>query len=172
MGVNDWYLFQGVGNVIGFQRVVGPRLLGLAPDEAVIEAAMPKAQAVFAELSRLLGDQPYFTGEAISLADLMLAPQVAFFTETPEWAVLGAPRANLAGWLERMEARPSLQATTWERGRPDGSGRLSRGRSVCGRAHGGKVELLHPHHGLDGPLRAGRIRVDDQRLETGGNHLP
>jgi glutathione S-transferase len=115
MGVNDWYLFQGVGNVIGFQRVVGPRLLGLAPDEAVIEAAMPKAQAVFAELSRLLGDQPYFTGAAVSLADLMLAPQVAFFTETPEWAVLGAPRANLAGWLERMEARPSLQATTWER---------------------------------------------------------
>jgi glutathione S-transferase len=115
MGVNDWYLFQGVGNVIGFQRVVGPRLLGLTPDEAMIEAAMPKAQAVFAELSNLLGDQPYFTGEAVSLADLMLAPQVAFFAETPEWAVLGAPRPNLVGWLERMDARPSLKATTWER---------------------------------------------------------
>jgi glutathione S-transferase len=115
MGVNDWYLFQGVGNVIGFQRVVGPRLMGLTPDEAVIEAAMPKAQTVFAELGRQLGDQPYFVGEAITLADLMLAPQVAFFRETPEWAVLGAPRANLARWLERMEARPSLQATTWER---------------------------------------------------------
>jgi glutathione S-transferase len=115
MGVNDWYLFQGVGAVIGFQRVVGPRLLGLTPDEAVIEAAMPKAQTVFAELARQLADQPYFVGEAITLADLMLAPQVAFFRETPEWAVLGAPRGNLASWLERMEARPSLQATTWER---------------------------------------------------------
>jgi glutathione S-transferase len=115
MGVNDWYLFQGVGNVIGFQRVVGPRLLGLTPDEAVIEAAMPKAHAVFAELARLLGDQPYFVGEAITLADMMLAPQVAFFTETPEWAVLGAPNANLAAWMERMATRPSFQATTWER---------------------------------------------------------
>ena len=38
MNVNDWYLFQGVANVIGFQRVVGPRLMGLTPDEAVIEA--------------------------------------------------------------------------------------------------------------------------------------
>jgi glutathione S-transferase len=115
MGVSDWYLFQGVGNVIGFQRVVGPRLLGLTPDEAAIEAAMPKAHAVFDELARVLGDQPFFTGEALSLADLMLTPQVAFFKETPEWALLGAPRPNLVAWLERMEARPSMKATTWER---------------------------------------------------------
>jgi glutathione S-transferase len=32
MGVNDWYLFQGAGSVIGFQRVVGPKLMGLTPD--------------------------------------------------------------------------------------------------------------------------------------------
>src|SRR6478672_8608708 len=38
MNVNDWYLFQGVANVIVFHRVVGPRVLGLAPDEAAIEA--------------------------------------------------------------------------------------------------------------------------------------
>jgi glutathione S-transferase len=29
MNINDWYLFQGCGNIIGFQRVVGPRVLGL-----------------------------------------------------------------------------------------------------------------------------------------------
>jgi glutathione S-transferase len=115
MGVNDWYLFQGVGNVIGFQRVVGPRLMGLTPDEAAIEACMPKAHMVFDELARLLGDQPFFTGNALSLADLILVPQVAFFTDTPEWATLGAPHANLVAWLDRMESRPSLEATTWER---------------------------------------------------------
>src|SRR6202790_3397164 len=63
MNVNDWYLFQGVGNVIGFHRVIGPRLMGLKPDEAAIEAAMPKARAVFEELARLLGEQPWFAGE-------------------------------------------------------------------------------------------------------------
>lgn len=115
MGVNDWYLFQGVGNVIGFQRVVGPRLMGLTPDEAVIEAAMPKAHTVFSELARQLGDQAYFAGDALSLADLMLAPQVAFFAETPEWTALGEPNPNLVAWLERMEARPSMKTTTWER---------------------------------------------------------
>jgi glutathione S-transferase len=65
---------------------------------------MPKARGVFAELARLLGGQPYFGGEAISLADLLVAPQIGFF-----------PHPNLVAWLARMEARPSLQATTWER---------------------------------------------------------
>ena len=115
MNVNDWYLFQGVGNVIGFQRVIGPMLMGLTPDEAVIAAAMPQARAVFEELARLLGEQPYFAGDEISLADLLVAPQIGFFTQTPEWSVLGTPHANLVAWLARMEARPSLQATTWER---------------------------------------------------------
>jgi glutathione S-transferase len=115
MNVNDWYLFQGVGNVIIFHRVIAPRLLGRAPDEAAIEAAMPKAKAVFNELARLLGQASYFAGEEVSLADLLLAPAVAFFTRTPEWSVLGAPHPKLVAWLARMEARPSMQATTWER---------------------------------------------------------
>jgi glutathione S-transferase len=115
MNVNDWYLFQGVASVIAFHRVVGPRLMGLAPDEAAIEAAMPKAHTVFTELARLLGEQRYFTGDTVSLADLLIAPQLAFFTQTPEWSVLAAPHANLVAWLARMEARPSFQATTWDR---------------------------------------------------------
>jgi glutathione S-transferase len=115
MNVNDWYLFQGVANVIGFQRVVGPRLMGLKPDEAAIDAAMPQAHAVFTELARLLGEQQYFAGDAVSLADLLIAPQLAFLTQTPEWSVLGAPHANIVAWLARMEARPSFQATTWDR---------------------------------------------------------
>src|SRR4030081_2488827 len=69
MNINDWYLFPGVGSVIVFHRVVGPRVLGLKPDEAAIEAAMPKARVVFAELARLLGEQTYFAGGALTLAD-------------------------------------------------------------------------------------------------------
>jgi glutathione S-transferase len=89
--------------------------MGLEPDEAAIEAAMPKARTVFTELARLLGEQSYFAGETLSLADLVVAPALALFTVIPEWSDLGAPHANLVAWLERMEARPSLLATTWER---------------------------------------------------------
>jgi glutathione S-transferase len=115
MNINDWYLFPGVGSVIVFHRVVGPRVMGLTPDEPAIAAAMPKARTVFKELARLLGAQPYFAGDTMSLADLMVAPAVEFFTHTPEWSELGVPHGNLAAWLSRMEARPSMQATTWER---------------------------------------------------------
>jgi glutathione S-transferase len=115
MNVNDWYLFQGVANVIAFQRVVGPRVLGLTPDEAAIAAALPKARTVFDELARLLAGQTYLAGETLTLADLLLAPQLDFLKQTPEWQTLAAPHANLRSWLERMQARPSMLATTWER---------------------------------------------------------
>jgi glutathione S-transferase len=114
MNINDWYLFQGAGNVIAFQRVVGPRLMGLVADEAAIMAAMPKAQAAFDELSRLLGEQPFLAGAQLSLADLLIAPQLDFFAQAPEWAALTAANPRLVAWLKRMNARPSMKATTWE----------------------------------------------------------
>jgi glutathione S-transferase len=115
MNINDWYLFQGVNNVITFHRIVGPRLMGLTPDESAIAAAMPKAHAVCDELARLLGAQPYFAGEAVTLADLLIAPQLDFLAQTPEWASLSAGNRNLVDWLDKMNARSSLKATTWER---------------------------------------------------------
>jgi glutathione S-transferase len=115
MNINDWYLFNGVNSVIGFHRVIAPRLMGQAPNEEAIAAAMPKAHTVFKELSRLLGTQPFVAGERVTLADLLLAPQIDFFTQTPEWAPLSEGRQNLVDWLARMNERPSFKATTWER---------------------------------------------------------
>ena len=88
MNICDWYLFQGVSNVIGFQRVVRPRLLGQAADEAAIAKALPKAHTVISELSRLLVGKPYFAGGAVSLADLMVAPQFDFLGQTPRWGAV------------------------------------------------------------------------------------
>lgn len=115
MNIADWYLFQGVNTVIGFQRIIGPKLFGTEPDLAAIEAAMPQAIAVAAELSRLLGDQPYFAGDVVSLADIMVAPHLDFLAMTPEWSRMAAGHANLDRWLDRMLARPSFEATSWPR---------------------------------------------------------
>jgi glutathione S-transferase len=115
MNICDWYLFQGVGNVIGFQRVIGPKLLGLPTDEAAIAQAMPKAHAVFRELSRLLGSNSYFAGDRLSLADLMIGAHLDFFTQMPEWVPLSAATPNLVAWLARMNERDSMKSTTWER---------------------------------------------------------
>ena len=115
LNICDWYLFQGVNDVIGFQRVVGPRVMGITPDEAAIAAAMPKAHIVFNELSRLLSDQPYFAGDKLSLADLHIVPQFDFLSQTPEWASLTASNPNLVAWLSRLNERASVKATTWDR---------------------------------------------------------
>ena len=115
LNIGDWYLFQGVCSVIGFHRIVAPRLLGRAPDEEAIAKAMPQAHIVVAELSRLLGDQPYLTGEAVTLADIALAAHTDFLAATPEWAPLTEKAGNLGPWLARMNARESFQNTTWDR---------------------------------------------------------
>jgi glutathione S-transferase len=115
MGICDWYLFQGCNSIIGFQRLVRPRLLGLPPDEAAIAEAVPRGQVVMAELSRLLGGNSYLAGAQVSLADMLVASHMDFLSQTPEWESLTAGRTNLPTWLARMNARRSLQVTTWER---------------------------------------------------------
>ena len=110
IGINDWYLFPKVAAAIVFQRVVGPALLGLKTDEAAVAAAIPDARVCIATLDELLGDQAYFAGDALSLADIILAPQLDFLAVTPEGRDLLSGR-KLNGWLDRMNARPSMIAT-------------------------------------------------------------
>lgn len=115
MNINDWYLFQGCNRIIGFERVVKPRLLGLETDEAAVAAAMPDAHRVFDELGRLLGDQKFLTGDRLSLADLPIAAQLDFLPGIPEWPALTDGNPNLVAWLGRMQNIPAMQATTWEK---------------------------------------------------------
>jgi glutathione S-transferase len=110
IGINDWYFFPRAAAGIAFQRFVGPVLLGLPTDEAAIEAALPMARTCVTELERLLGDQIFLAGDQLTIADIMLAPQVDFFADTPEGSSLLAG-TKLAAWLERMNARDSMVAT-------------------------------------------------------------
>lgn len=110
IGINDWYLFPMVARIIVFHRVVGPLLLGATPDEPAIAAAVPDARLCLGELNRLLGDQSFFAGEQLTLADLMLAPQIYYLAATPEGSVI-LEDTPLLEWLGRMNARPSMKAT-------------------------------------------------------------
>jgi glutathione S-transferase len=110
MGILDCYLFTQSVRPIGAERVVRPVLMGQAPDEAVVAEALPATQVCVTALDHLLGDNPYFAGEALSLADLLLAPQLHMLSAAPEiLAMLASTR--LFAWLERMLAHPSMIAT-------------------------------------------------------------
>jgi glutathione S-transferase len=110
IGINDWYFFPKAAAAIVFQRVVGPVLLGLPTDESAIVEAVPMARTCIAELDRLLGSQRFLAGDQMSIADLMLAPQIDFFAATPEGKAL-LEDTNLKAWLARMNARASMIAT-------------------------------------------------------------
>jgi glutathione S-transferase len=110
IGINDWYFFPKAAAVVVFQRIIGPTLLGTTTDEAAIAAAVPMARVCIAELDRLLGAQLFLAGDRLSIADLILAPQLDFFAETPEGKSLLA-ETRLQAWLARMNERPSMQAT-------------------------------------------------------------
>jgi glutathione S-transferase len=110
IGIIEWYFFPKAAAPIAFQRIIGPVLLGLPTDEAPIAEAMPMARTCFAELERLLGDNPYLTGDSVSLADIMLASQLDLLSETPEGKQLLAG-TKIEEWLWRMLERPSMIAT-------------------------------------------------------------
>jgi glutathione S-transferase len=111
IGIIEWYFFPKAAAPIAFNRIIGPRLLGLPGDEAAIAEAMPMARTCFAELDRLLGDKPYLAANSVSIADIMLAAQLDLFGECPEGRELIDGTTNLKPWLERMLARPSFVAT-------------------------------------------------------------
>jgi glutathione S-transferase len=110
IGINDWYLFPKVAAVIVFNRIVGPALMGIKPNEAAIADAMPIARTCLNELARLLDEQTFWIGNELSIADLMLAPQLDFLAATPEGRNLLADSPLLA-WLGRMNERQSMMKT-------------------------------------------------------------
>lgn len=111
IGIIEWYFFPKAAAPIAFNRIIGPRLLGLPSDEQAIADAMPMARTCFAELNRLLGDQPYFGGDKLTIADIMLGAQLDLFRECAEGRELIDGTANLPAWLDRVVARPSFVAT-------------------------------------------------------------
>jgi glutathione S-transferase len=105
------YAVPAWGGGIVRHRIIGPKVRGIAPDEAAIAAGLPQAVACAKVIEDLLGPTPYLAGEAISLADLMLAPIYDSVSRTPEARAVLTPFPGLAAWWARMAERPSVQAT-------------------------------------------------------------
>jgi glutathione S-transferase len=113
IGVTDSYLMADFSGPIAFQRIVAPRS-GLPTDEARLVAALPRAKICLDEVARLLGDKPYMAGAALSIADLIIAPQLVFAPLVEDVGPVMSQHPNLLAWIERMKTRPSMQATADE----------------------------------------------------------
>jgi glutathione S-transferase len=110
VGISDWYVRADISAPITRERIVVALLLGGKPDEAKIAAALPAAEVCVRAIENLMG-APFLVGDQLTIADLMMAPHISYFAMSPEGKkILG--KGKLMQWLERMEARPSMQLTT------------------------------------------------------------
>ncbi len=110
IGMLDSYAYRTLVWDIYMERVGAPRE-GRAADEAKITAALPRARICLDELARLMGRAPFLAGDALTLADLHAAPMFAYFLAAPEGVAMLVERPALAGWWQRMAARPGMTAT-------------------------------------------------------------
>jgi glutathione S-transferase len=110
IGIVDAYAWPSIAAGVLFNRMLAPRL-GLPVDEAAITAALPLARLCVAEISRLMGDDPYLAGERVSLADLMVIPLLYYFGRLSEGEAPLAEHPNIRPWMRRMEERQSFQVT-------------------------------------------------------------
>jgi glutathione S-transferase len=114
VGIVDWYVFPTITVAISAERVMSQLFWGRGPNEATIAKALPDAGVCVRELERLKGGARFMVGDEVSIADLMLAPQLDYFAATPEGQDL-LEDTSLVDWLETMRARDSFQATQTER---------------------------------------------------------
>jgi glutathione S-transferase len=110
IGIVDAYAWPSIAAGILFNRVLAPRF-GLPVDEAAIAAALPRARLCVSEISRLMGEQTYLTGDRVTLADLMVIPLFYFFGRVPEGEAPLSEYPNIRPWMRRMEERQSFQVT-------------------------------------------------------------
>lgn len=82
-----------------------------ALDQPVFEGAIAKSRQAFAALADLCGEGPWLLGDALSLADLHLAPMIAYGCVTDEGRALLREQPGLHAWWDRMNTRASMLAT-------------------------------------------------------------
>lgn len=85
---------------------------GREADAHEVRRGLEAAPHVIGALEKLAGEKPFLCGDALSLADVHLAPMVGYFALHADGAVLLSRHRRLAQWWAAMSERPAFQATT------------------------------------------------------------
>jgi glutathione S-transferase len=109
MSIVDSYGYTPAVTNLFIPRVLVPSMGGETDMEKVENAKAPAALFV-KELERLLGNQQFFGGAALCLADVHALPVLTYLVATPEGKAILESAPNLRTWHSRMVKRPSVQA--------------------------------------------------------------
>ncbi len=110
MGIIDSYGYWPMVRQVFLERVSKPARGGV-PDEAAITEGLEKSGHCLGVLEDLISGGPFLLGDAVSLADLHLAPMIDYFTRPKEGATCLARFPKLSHWRSGIQKRPSVVAT-------------------------------------------------------------
>jgi glutathione S-transferase len=110
IAVIDSYAYKALITDVVVPRVLVP-MTGGTPDEAAIRDALPMAELCLRVLDEALEGAPYLSGGELGLADLHLAPVLAYFGATPEGERLLPSYSNLQRWWGGIATRESMART-------------------------------------------------------------
>ena len=110
MSLLDSYGYPSLIGTIFIQRAIVPKMGG-EPDEEALAAAVPTARKTIEVIEGILGDQPFLTGESISLADLQLVPVYHYALRTPEGDAILRAAHGLQRWWAGVSTRRSVAET-------------------------------------------------------------
>ncbi|QZH75148.1 MAG: glutathione S-transferase family protein [Erythrobacter sp.] len=99
-------LLADTARAIGFNRWIGPDLLGIAGDLEAADAAEAKVQPLLDWLEMQVPEEGWLAGEAFSLADIA----VAACLRTMAYGMDVTTRPRTEDWLARVHSRPAWVA--------------------------------------------------------------
>jgi len=103
------YFYPYMAYHLGHERIVYPNL-GIAPDEMVVAAALPKIATCLGVMeAELAANGDYLVAGRLSLADLFLLPSLTTLSRTPEGQEMLAGKPRVRAWWSRMQGRPPVQ---------------------------------------------------------------
>ena len=109
IGILDSYAYRAMVWDIFVERRDRPD--GRPPDEERIGRGVSMSRTCLGAIAGLMGDAPYLTGPALTLADLHAAPIVSYLRLTAEGSQLLTAEPALAAWWTAMSQRRSMVAT-------------------------------------------------------------
>lgn len=85
--------------------------IGHQPDPQILAAGLQRATTPLAMLDDIAQKGRQLTGDTLSLADLHLAPMIAYFSRVPQGAACLQRYPALSQWWQTIAAHPTLRAT-------------------------------------------------------------
>ena len=104
------YYYPYIAYHLSHERLIYP-VLGIAPDEKVVAAALPKIEIGLEVMENDLdAGRKFLVNDRPTLADFFMLPTMTSLSLTPEGQQMLSSKPRIAAWRAAMEALPSVIA--------------------------------------------------------------